>query len=64
MGESDVLVTAAAGNRPDRYYCPASSGDAVSVGATDFSGMRIADYSAAAKIFLPGTVVMVPLKNR
>lgn len=58
-----VIVVAAAGNRPDRFYCPASGGDAISVGATDYTGTRIADYSAAAKIYAPGRVIMVPVET-
>lgn len=61
--ELHVIVVAAAGNRPDRFYCPASCGDAIVVGATDYSGAKIAEYSAAGDIYAPGTVIMVPVET-
>lgn len=58
--ETGVLVVASAGNRPGSPACPANCEAVLSVGATDLSGTHVADYSAAAQVYAPGTVMMVP----
>lgn len=59
--ESDILVVAAAGNTPGVQVCPVQGGDAVVVGALDYDGVRLADYSSTGDFYATGAFNVVPI---
>jgi hypothetical protein len=59
--ESAIMVVAAAGNTPGAGTYPAQDGDAVAVGALDYEGVRLADYSNTGDIYSRGSFTVIPI---
>jgi subtilisin family serine protease len=59
-----IIITAAAGNDPEKSFCPAKCKRVISVGATNASGDKIADYSSKADFYLPGSISLLPYNKK
>lgn len=62
--DSKITVVCASGNNPGVISCPARSDSVISLGALDYAGEHVAEYSAAADLYEPGTFLLVPYREK